>query len=48
MPVPGGYELSAVQELGLIQKSSDEIGTIKYRLEQVRPLQMRTRQVRST
>ena len=46
LPVPGHGELCAVQELGLIQKSSGEIGAIKYCLEEVRSLQMGTRQVR--
>ena len=46
LPVPGHGELCAVQELSLIQKRCREIGAIKYRLEEVRPLKMGTRQVR--
>ena len=42
LPVPGDYELSAVQELGSIQKSSGKISAIKHRLEEVRAVQMRT------
>jgi hypothetical protein len=47
LPVPGNYELSAVQELGSIQKSPGKIGAIEHRLEEVGGLQMRNRQVRS-
>jgi hypothetical protein len=35
LPVPGDYELSAVQELGSIQKSPGKIGAIEHRLEEV-------------
>ena len=47
LPVPGNYELSAVQELGSLQKSPGKIGAIEHRLEEVGGLQMRNRQVRS-
>jgi hypothetical protein len=36
LPVLGDYELSAVQELGAIQKSPGKIGVIEHRLEKVR------------
>jgi hypothetical protein len=38
LPVPGDDELSAVQELGTIQKSPGKIGAIKHRFEEVRTL----------
>jgi hypothetical protein len=46
LPVPGGNELSAVQELGSIQKSPGKISAIEYRFEEVSALKMRTRQIR--
>jgi hypothetical protein len=46
LPVPGDNELSAVQELGSIQKSPGKISVIEHRLEEVRAVQMSTRQVR--
>jgi len=46
LPVPGNYELSAVQELGSIQKSPGKIGAIEHRLKEVCAVQMRTRQIR--
>src|SRR5438270_8537595 len=46
LPVPGDHKLSAVEELGSIQKSPGEIGPIEHRLEEVRAVQMSTRQVR--
>ena len=46
LPVPGNYELSAVQELGSIQKSPGKIGAIEHRFEEVRALQMGTQQIR--
>jgi hypothetical protein len=46
LPVPGDYELSAVQELGCIQKSPGKIGAIKHRFEEVHAVQMRTREIR--
>src|SRR5205807_10151487 len=39
-------ELSAVQELGSVQKSPGKNSAIKHRLEEVRAVQMRTRQIR--
>jgi hypothetical protein len=33
LPVPGYYELTAVQELGSIQKSPGKIGAIEHRFE---------------
>jgi hypothetical protein len=33
LPVPAGNELSAVQELGSIQKSPSKIGAIEHRFE---------------
>jgi hypothetical protein len=36
LPIPGDNELSAVQELGSIQKSPGKIGVIEHRLEKVR------------
>jgi hypothetical protein len=35
LPVPSDNELSAVQELGSIQKSPGKIGAIEHRLEEV-------------
>jgi hypothetical protein len=46
LPVLGDYELSAVQELGAIQKSPGKIGAIEYRFEDVGAVQMRSRQIR--
>jgi len=46
LPVPGDYELTAVQELSFIQKSPGKISAIEYRFEEVSALQMRTRQIR--
>ena len=46
LPVSGNYELSAVQELGSIQKSPGKISAIEYRFEEVSALKMRTRQIR--
>jgi hypothetical protein len=46
LPVPGGNELSAVQELGCIQESPGKISAIKDRFEEVRAVQMHTRQIR--
>src|SRR5580704_9228921 len=46
LPVPGNYELSAVQELGSIQSSPGKIGAIEHRFKEVRTVQMRTRQIR--
>ena len=46
LAVLGDDELSAVQELGSIQKSSGKIGAIEHRFEEVRALQMATQQIR--
>src|SRR5262249_55693823 len=46
LPVLGHDELCAVQELGIAQKSSGEIGATKNRLEEVCPLQVGAGQVR--
>jgi hypothetical protein len=46
LPVPGDRELSAVQELGSIQKSPDKISAIEYRFEEVGAVQMCYRQIR--
>ena len=43
---PDDCELSAVQELGSVQKSPGKNSAIKHRLEEVRAVQMRTRQIR--
>jgi hypothetical protein len=37
LPIPGDDELSAVQELGTIQKSPGKIGAIKHRFEEFAP-----------
>jgi hypothetical protein len=42
LPVPAGNELTAVQELGSIQKSPGKIGAIEHRLEEIGTVQMRT------
>jgi len=42
LPVPGYYQLTAVQELGSIQKSPGKIGAIEHRLEEVRAVQLGT------
>src|SRR6266851_9632512 len=46
LPVPGGDELGAIQELGAIEERSGKIGAVEHRLEEVRPLHSGTRQVR--
>ena len=46
LPVPGNYDLNAVQELGTIQKSPGKISAINDRFEEVRAVQMHTRQIR--
>jgi len=45
LPILGDYELSAVQELGAIQKSPGKISAIEYRFEDVGAVETRTRQI---
>ncbi len=42
LPVPSNDELSTIQKLSAIQISPGKIGAIKYRLEEVRALEMGT------
>ena len=46
LPVPGDDELSTIKKLGSGQEGPSQIGAIEYRFEEVRALQMGTRQIR--
>jgi hypothetical protein len=46
LPVPSDDELGTIQELGAVKECSSEIGTVQQSFEEVRPLQVGSRQIR--
>src|ERR1700730_15508524 len=46
LPVPGGRELAAIQELGAREEGPGKISAVEHGFEQVRPLQTRIHQLR--
>src|SRR6266851_709466 len=46
LPVPGGDELGAIEELGAMEERAGKIGAVERRFEEIRPLHSGTRQVR--
>jgi len=46
LPVPGNSQLGAIQELGSLQEGPGEVGAIEHCFEEVRLLQIGTREVR--
>ena len=48
LPVPGNNQLRAIEELGLTQERSRQIGAVEHCFEKVRPLNVSTRQTRVT
>jgi hypothetical protein len=43
LPIPGGDELGTIQELGVVEERSGEMGTVEHRFEEVRPVNSRCR-----